>query len=236
MNLDLLLVVFQAVVFVFAISAHELVHAWAALRLGDTTAYMLGRVTLNPARHIDPWGSVIMPLISLALSGFMGPIIGWGKPVPVTLRNFRRLKRDDVLSTSAGLFSHLAMALVAALLLIVLKHVPGLGINAVLAAMLMTRHAQGIDMTALPRLFPIALLLYYFVVMNVILFIFQLIPVPPLDGSRLIRYVLPYNAERAFDRIGMLGSFFIFVIAWRVLYPILYPPLSSAFDRLLLSF
>ncbi len=230
-----MLVLFQAVVFVFAISVHEMVHAWAALRLGDTTAYMLGRVTLNPARHLETWGSVVMPLISLALTGFMGPIIGWGRPVPVTLRNFRRVKRDDVLSTSAGLFSHLAVALVAALLLIVMKHLPGLGATAVVAAMLMTRHAP-IDMTALPQLFPIALLLYYCVVMNVILFIFELIPVPPLDGSRLIRYVLPYNMERAFDRVGMLGSFFIFAIAWRVLYPILYPPLSSAFDRLLLSF
>ena len=235
MNLDLMLVLFQIVVLLFAFSVHECVHAWAAMRLGDPTAYMVGRMTLNPARSIDMWGSIVMPALSLALSGFVGPLIGWGAPVPITLRNFKKVKRDDLLSTAAALCSHLVLAFVALLLLVGLKHMPGMGANAVVSAMLLVKRAPDVDMTNLPQLFPVALLLYYTVVMNLVLFVFNLIPVPPLDGSRMIRYVLPYNMERAFDRVGMLGSFFIFLIAWRILYPLFYPPLMTTFDILLLK-
>jgi Zn-dependent protease len=231
MNLDLMLVLFQIVVLVFSFSVHEAVHAYAALRLGDATAYMLGRVTLNPARHIDPWGSILMPAISFL---FGGTLVGWGKPVPVTLRNFRKIKRDDVLSTAAGLASHLGLALIALLLLVALKHTHTVGADAVLSAMALVKKVP-VDMTALPQLFPIALLLYYMVVMNVLLFVFNLIPVPPLDGSRFIRYVLPYNVERMYDRIGMFGSFLMFFVAARIVFPIFYPPLINTFDVLLLS-
>lgn len=226
-----MLVLFQIVVLVFAFSVHECAHAYAAMRLGDATAYMLGRVTLNPAKHIDPWGSVLMPAISFL---FGGTLIGWGKPAPITLRNFRKMKRDDLLSTAAGLFSHLALAVVALVLLIVLKHLPGVGASAVISAMQMVNKIP-VDMTELPRLFPIALLLYYCVVMNVLLFVFNLIPVPPLDGSRFIRYVLSYKVERMYDRIGMLGSFLIFFLASRIVFPIFYPPLITGFNILLLS-
>ena len=98
MNLDLILVLFQIVVLLFSFSVHECVHAYATYRRGDATAFMLGRVTLNPARHIDPWGSIVMPAISFL---FGGTLIGWGKPIPVTLRNFKKIKRDDVLTTAA---------------------------------------------------------------------------------------------------------------------------------------
>jgi Zn-dependent protease len=101
--------------------------------------------------------------------------------------------------------------------------------------MRMVNHDPSVDMTALPRLFPLALLLYYCVVMNILLFVFNLIPVPPLDGSHFIRYVLPYNVERMYDRIGMLGSFVMFFLAARIIFPIFYPPLIGTFDGLLLS-
>jgi Zn-dependent protease len=232
MDLHLILVVFQIVVLLFSFSVHESVHAYAAMRLGDSTAYMLGRVTLNPVRHIDPWGSILMPAISFVLGG---TLVGWGKPVPITLRNFRKIKRDDCLSTVAGLFSHLAIAFIAMLLLVALKHTPGMGANAVFSAMELVHANPFVDTTALPRLFPLALLLYYCVVVNVLLFVFELIPVPPLDGSRFIRYVLPYNVERMYDRIGMLGSFVIFFVAWQVVLPFSYP-LIMAFNGLLQSF
>jgi Zn-dependent protease len=231
-NLDLTLVLFQIVVLLFSFSVHEAVHAYAAMRFGDPTAYMLGRVTLNPARHIDPWGSILMPAVSFL---FGGTLVGWGKPVPVTLRNFKKIKRDDSLSTLAGLLSHLALATIAVVLLIVLKHTTVVGGDAVVSAMRMVNHDPSVDMTALPRLFPLALLLYYCVVMNILLFVFNLIPVPPLDGSRFIRYVLPYNVERMYDRIGMLGSFVMFFLAARIIFPIFYPPLIGTFDGLLLS-
>ena len=95
--------------------------------------------------------------------------------------------------------------------------------------------AADLDLGRLPQLFPLALLLYYMVVINLLLFIFELIPVTPLDGSRLIRHILPYNLERGFDQLGMLGSFVIFAVAWRVVYPLFYPPLIGAFDRLLIK-
>ncbi|HEY4382078.1 MAG TPA: site-2 protease family protein [Acidobacteriaceae bacterium] len=109
---------FQIVVLVLAFSVHESAHAYVAMRLGDPTAYMLGRVTLNPLKHVDPWGSVVVPAISLLYGGFL---IGWAKPCPVTLRNFKNVRRDDILVSVAGPASNLAMALIALLLLLAFK-------------------------------------------------------------------------------------------------------------------
>ena len=106
---EFVLVLFQVVVLVLAFSVHESAHAYVAMRLGDPTAYMLGRVTLNPAKHLDPLGSVLVPLISLVYGGWL---IGWAKPCPVTTRNFRHLRRDDILVSMAGPASNLAMATV----------------------------------------------------------------------------------------------------------------------------
>jgi len=200
------------------------------MRLGDPTGMMLGRITLNPARHIDPWGSIAMPALSYLLGG---GLVGWAKPCPITLRNFRRIKRDDILSTAAGLGSFLAVAFIALILLVILKHTRSVGEEAVFSAMELANHAP-IDMTALPKLFPIALLLYYCVVTNILLFVFNLIPVPPLDGSRFIRYMLSYNMEQMYDRIGMIGSFVIFFVAGRIVFPIFYPPLLGTFNALLI--
>lgn len=227
-----MLVLFQIVVLVFAFSVHECAHAYAAMRLGDATAYMLGRVTLNPVKHIDPWGSIVMPALAL-IYGF--PLLGWAKPCPVTLRNFRKVKRDDIITTLAGPVSNLAMALVALVGLIVLKHTPGVGHDAVYAAMDMTNPAfrSELDTTALPRMFPLALLLYYGILTNVLLFVFNLIPIPPLDGSRIIRYFLPYSVEQVYNRIGGWGILIVFFVAGRFILPIFYTPLLGAFDAVL---
>ena len=158
----------------------------------------------------------------------------WAKPCPVTLRNFRKVKRDDILTTLAGPVSNLAMALVALILLLIFKHTPGIGSDSVYSAMGLAKGVP-IDTSELPRMFPVTLLLYYGVVTNVLLFVFNLIPVPPLDGSRIIRYFLPYNIEQAYDRIGMLGSLFLFFIAMRLILPFFYPPLLNTFDSLLVS-
>jgi Zn-dependent protease len=232
MSQDVILVLFQIVVLVFALTAHAAIHAYANHRLGDPTAFMLGRVSLNPLVQLEPWGSILMPAISLFLGG---ALVGWGRPVPVTLRNFRKIKRDDVLASSIALFSFLGMATVALLLLIILKHVPGVGAQSVIAARFMANKVP-VETSTLPPLFPLALLLYYGVIMNIVLFVFNLIPVPPLDASRLIRNYLPYAWEQTYDRIGMLGSFLMFAVAGRIIFPIFYPPLQRLFDGLLLSF
>ncbi|MGA1982298.1 MAG: site-2 protease family protein [Acidobacteriaceae bacterium] len=223
---DLILILFQVIVLVLAFSVHESAHAYVAMRLGDPTAYMLGRVTLNPMKHLDPWGSVAIPLMSLYFGGFL---IGWAKPCPVTTRNFKHIRRDDILTSLAGPASNLAMASVALLLLIVFKHAGGE--SAIGAAMLMADHVPGIDPTGL-RLFPVALLLYYGVTVNLLLFVFNLFPIPPLDGSHVLANFLPYEWERVYNRIGMWGLVVIFLLGGRFIAAFYYP-LLDVFNRLL---
>ena len=115
-----------------------------------------------------------------------------------------------------------------------LKHLPGMGANAVLTAMAVA-DKQDVATEGLPPLFPVALVLYYGIVINVLLFVFNLLPMPPLDGSRIIRYVLPYNAAQAMDRMGMFGSLVVFYLGLRFILPVFYWPLLRAFDGLLIS-
>ena len=222
----LVLIVFQVVVLVMAFSVHESAHAYVAMRLGDPTAYMLGRVTLNPIKHLDPLGSVLVPLISLVYGGWL---IGWAKPCPVTLRNFRHVKRDDILVSLAGPASNLAMASLALILLVVLKH--GGAAHSIGAAMDMADRMPGVDTTGL-RLFPVALLLYYGVTINLLLFVFNLFPIPPLDGSHVLRNFLPYGVEKVYNQIGMYGLIVIFLVGGRFISAFYYP-LLDVFNRLL---
>ena len=188
MNQEVVLVLFQVVVLVLAFSVHECAHAWVAWKLGDPTGKMLGRVTLNPLKHLDPLGSVFMPLLALV---YHWPLIGWAKPTPVTARNFKNYKRDDILVTLAGPASNLAMATVALVLLIILKHVTAGGLAAVATAVALASNIKGISTANLPALFPVALFLYFVILINLLLFIFNLIPIPPLDGSAVIERLLP---------------------------------------------
>ncbi len=232
MNLHIALIVFQVVVLMFAFSLHESAHAWMASRLGDQTARMLGRVTLNPIKHIDPWGSIVMPLIAI-ISGF--PLIGWAKPTPINTRNFKKIVRDDILVTLAGPMSNLLAAIVCLILLLILKHVAAAGQTAVVDAMLLAFNvARGASTIDLPVLFPIALLLYYGILINLTLLIFNLIPVPPLDGSHIFRYLLPYNAQQMYDRIGMIGLVLLFLFGGGVINAFLSPALR-AFNGILLG-
>jgi Zn-dependent protease len=220
------LILFQIIILVLAFSVHESAHAYAAMRLGDPTAYMLGRVTLNPLKHLDPLGSVLVPLIALFYGGFL---IGWAKPCPVTPRNFRNYKRDDILVSLAGPASNLAMALLALVLLIVVKHLGGDA--AIAAAQAVAMHVPDIDPAGL-HLFPLALLLYYGVTINLVLFVFNLFPIPPLDGSHVLRQFLPYKLEQAYNKIGMFGLILIFLVGGRFI-ALFYDPLLGMFGRLL---
>ena len=232
MNQQVVLVIFQVVVLILAFSVHECAHAWAAWRLGDPTAKMLGRLTLNHCRHLDPFGSVIFPLIGLFYGGML---FGWAKPTPVTARNFKNYKRDDILVALAGPASNLISATVALILLVVLKHAIGGGDVAVQTAMLLARRVPGVPTENLPQLFPIALFLYYVILLNLLLFVFNLIPVPPLDGSHILRHFLPYNALRIYDQIGMFGMIFIMLIGGGLIFRIFLNPLQATFDSLLFS-
>jgi Zn-dependent protease len=209
---DLILILFQVVVLMLAFSVHESAHAYVAMRLGDPTAYMLGRVTLNPLKHLDPWGSV---------------------PCPVTLRNFKHIKRDDILTSLAGPASNLAMATTALILLVVFKHAVPNGAAAIQSAMLIANRFHGVETDNLPALFPLALLLYFGVLINLLLFVFNLIPVPPLDGSHVLRQFLPYRVEQVYDRIGMYGLLILFLFGGRFIFGTFYYPLLGVFDRVL---
>ena len=229
MNQEVVLILFQVLVLVLAFSVHESAHAYTAMRLGDPTAYMLGRVTLNPAKHLDLFGSVLVPLIGMYYGGWL---IGWAKPCPVTLRNFRNIRRDDVLTSLAGPASNLAMAVLALLLLILFKHtIPG-GAPAIGAAMDIASRVPGVDTTNLPSLFPLAMFFYFGVIINLSLFVFNLFPIPPLDGSHIFRNFLPYNLQEVYNRIGTWGLLLFFLFGGRLIGMFYYPLLSS-FDHLL---
>ncbi len=152
-----------------------------------------------------------------------GFLIGWAKPCPVTTRNFKHIRRDDILTSMAGPASNLAMAVVALVLLIVLKHAGGLA--TIVAAVEMARHVPGVDTSGMP-LFPLALLLYFMVLINLLLFVFNLIPIPPLDGGHVLRQFLPYRVERVYNQIGIYGLLIIFLFGGRVIGTLYYPILG----------
>jgi Zn-dependent protease len=232
MNQEVVLIIFQVVVLILAFSVHECAHAWTAWRLGDPTARMLGRVTLNPLKHLDPLGSVIMPLLALF---YHWPLIGWAKPTPVTGRNFKNYRRDDILVTLAGPASNLISATIALILLLIIKHlVPG-GVLAIATAMALASHIPGVSTENLPTLFPIALFLYFVILINLLLFVFNLIPIPPLDGSHVVRHFLPYRALQLYDRIGMFGLFLLFLVGGSFIFRIFFSPLLATFNQILFS-
>ena len=179
---------FQVIVLLFAICVHESAHAWMANRLGDPTAKMLGRVSLNPLVHIDPFGTILMPLILIVL-GF--PPFGWAKPTPVDNRNFKNPVKDDILTAVAGPVSNFITAFVSVVILAIIVH----GSNTPIG-----NHARTASTAE-----ALATLFYDAMWINVILAVFNLIPLPPLDGSHVIRHFLSYNALKVYDRIGYFG-------------------------------
>ena len=228
MNQTVVLKIFEFVILVFALSLHEAAHAWMASRLGDPTARMLGRLTLNPAKHVDPFGTILVPLAMLFLLP-AGYLIGWAKPTPVTTRNFKNLRRDDILTTLAGPVSNLLGAVVATLLLILLARFNAVGAISV----------RYLANNMIPNLgnpvVPIAIFLYLSVWLNVILAVFNLIPLPPLDGSHVLRHFLPYKALRAYDSIGMIGLL-VFLFLGGPLLAMFVNPLLGFVNSVLLNF
>lgn len=179
-----------AIPLIFAITLHESAHGWAAGRLGDPTATMLGRVTINPIPHIDPIGTIAVPgalLLMSALTGGGGLLFGWAKPVPINPRYFRNPLKAMTITAAAGPLSNLLQMIFWALLLKALAAV-GFYDKFVISVC-----AAGISV-------------------NLMLMAFNLIPIPPLDGGRIVRGLLPRQAGMAFDKIEPYGFMILLVL------------------------
>ena len=211
MTLQHIDIVFKLIAFLFAISVHESAHAWMANQRGDPTARMLGRISLNPIRHIDPVGTLLLPAVAMF---FHAPVIGWAKPTPVDPRNFKNPVLDDILTSVVGPISNFVVATGAVLVLVVVKLASPLGQQIL---------SQGFSTDTDSFLLPLCLLLYDVMLINVILGVFNLIPVPPLDGSHVVRHLLPAGALRVYDTVGMAGLFILVFWGGRFLNTLISP-------------
>ncbi len=189
-----------AVPVLLAITLHEAAHGWMANRLGDPTAKALGRISLNPIRHIDPIGTVVLPLALMMLSGF---IIGWAKPVPVDMRYFKKPMLDMAVVALAGPASNFLMACAWALL------------GSISQAVFTPGSEWAIYMFKLGQAG---------ITINLILMVLNLLPIPPLDGGRVLAGVLPPRLAEPFMRIEPYGMFVvIFLLVAGLLGKILWP-------------
>jgi Zn-dependent protease len=194
--MDIFSKVIMLFVVLFAITIHEASHGWAAFKMGDPTAYHLGRITLNPLHHIDPIGTIILPLILIVMGA---PPFGWAKPVPVNPLNLRNPRRDHLIISAAGPLSNLTAALIAYVAIQLLK---------ILDPNLLIGGGGGIHTIS----FGIFLILYYIVVINIILAIFNLIPIPPLDGSGVLMGLLSDESAQKYEQIRPYGFLILIML------------------------
>jgi Zn-dependent protease len=199
--LDITQILIAFGVLLFSLTVHEAAHAYTADRLGDSTARQLGRVSFNPAVHVDPIGTILFPLIAIATSL---PVIGWAKPVPVNGRNLGNFRRDFMLIAAAGPASNLALAVLAAITWRVLAAGAG--------------GAGGVPELA-------ATILERALLINVLLAVFNMIPVPPLDGGNVLSGLLPPQVARQYDRLRPFGFLLLYALMLSgALWAIVAPP------------
>jgi Zn-dependent protease len=219
-------IVIQLLAFAVAISVHESAHGWVAERLGDPTARWLGRITMNPVKHVDLIGTIIFPLM-LALLG--APIIGWAKPVPFVSRNLRNQRRDPALVGLAGPASNLLLAGGVVLMLLVLKAVMP-SFRDLLGAMLQAG-ALGASGIAAPLIY----LLFSLAMVNLVLAIFNLIPIPPLDGSHVVGALLPPRLHWQWVQLERYGFLLLFALLWTGIFGVIFRPFVNALLWILFS-
>lgn len=202
-----------------AIILHEVMHGVVAYRLGDPTAAQMGRLTLNPIPHVDPFGTVLLPLLLIATGAPF--LFGWARPVPVNFHNLRRPKRDMVLVAAAGPLTNIVLAVFSAVVfrLILRVHLPS---------------SEALSGIVVATLTPLALMAQNSVVFNVVLAVFNLMPILPLDGGRVLTGLLPVRQAIAFARTERFGILIVFFLMMTNTLGQVMGPVIHAFLRVLL--
>lgn len=215
-NLNLNQIVVMIVPLLFSVTIHEVAHGYVALRMGDHTARLAGRLTLNPIKHLDFFGSLLLPLI-LKLTG--SPIIfGYAKPVPVNFSNLRNVRKGTIYVSSAGVLANFILALLSGILFQILTRYKFLWQTSFFS----------------PFVTDLYSMLFYSVIINLILAIFNLIPIPPLDGSKILAMCLPTSLRMQYARLERYGMIIIiFLLLTNLLDRLLSFFLTPMFDILL---
>jgi len=209
-----------APILLLSVVAHEYAHGYAALRQGDTTAQSLGRLTWNPIKHIDPFLTVILPLVMFMT---IGVAFGGAKPVPVNPSNYRNYRRGDIIVSLAGVVVNLLLAILFTLLVVMLG--------------LLGRALPAIGST----LSLLQVMFAYGIIINLLLGVFNLLPIPPLDGSHVVKHMLPPRMAISYERLGSVGFLILILLVTfgrgaltTLLSPVFY--LNSIAERLALPF
>jgi Zn-dependent protease len=208
------------IVLLFAISAHEAAHAWMSNRFGDDTARLLGRITLNPNAHIDPVGTLLIPIVGFIISHTGSPLaaiplIGWGKPTPVNPLRWRNKDLANVMVSAAGIMANLFIALCS---------------FTVIKVLLMTGGFAAIPDSIKE---PVNLFLLYFLIMNLSLAVFNLLPFPPLDGSKILETFLPESARPMLEFMERFGIFILMFLMYVGFFRAIISPIINFVLRLL---
>ena len=216
--------VIYMVVLLLAISAHEAGHAWMSSKYGDDTAFMLGRVTLNPVKHADPIGTLLIPILSFVLGSVGGalgniPLIGWGIPTPANPRKWTSYKTANVMVSIAGIGANLIIAIIG---FVIFKSL--IETNAV--------NALNAD-TGLIK--PLVIFLQYLIMLNVSLAVFNLLPFPPLDGSKVLSTFLPESFQPMFALLEQYGFLILMLLVYWGLIGMIIRPIFRLVEYLLFT-
>lgn len=209
------------VVLLLAISAHEAGHAWMSHKFGDDTAYMLGRVTLNPIAHTDPIGTLLIPIISFifgAIGGALGsiPLIGWGKPTPVNPRNWTNFKLANVMVSVAGVLANLILLIIG-----------------IVAAKILMTQGYGLEDFFGRGGNPIGIFVGDLMMLNLSLFVFNLLPFPPLDGSKILSTFLPASFAPVINLLEQYGFLILMALIYMGVFRLVITPFLIALIAIL---